>query len=58
MLIPVVQAQAPAGDTRPSLSPEQLEAGENVPGQELSINRTEQWDLNKWGSRHACMAAE
>jgi mRNA (2'-O-methyladenosine-N6-)-methyltransferase len=48
MLVPVVQAQARAGDARLSLSPEQLEAGTNVLGQELSIDRAERWDQDKW----------
>jgi mRNA m6A methyltransferase non-catalytic subunit len=48
MHVPVVQAQARAGDSRLSLSPEQLEAGTNVLGQELSIDRAERWDQEKW----------
>lgn len=48
MHVPTVQAQARAGDTQLPLSPEQLEAGTNVLGQELSVDRAERWDQDKW----------
>lgn len=47
--VPVVQAHARAGDVQLSLSPEQqLDAKTNVLGQELSIDRAERWDQDKW----------
>jgi hypothetical protein len=47
--IPVVQAQARASGVQLSLAPEQqLDAGTNVLGQELSINHAERWDQDKW----------
>jgi mRNA (2'-O-methyladenosine-N6-)-methyltransferase len=47
--VPTVQAQARASDPRLSLAPEQqLEAGTNVLGQELSVYRAERWDQDKW----------
>ncbi|KAF8486944.1 MT-A70-domain-containing protein [Russula ochroleuca] len=49
MHVPAVQAQARAGDAPLSLSPEQqLEAGTNVLGQELAVDRAERWDQDKW----------
>ena len=49
MHVPAVQAQARAGDAQLSLSPEQqLEAGTNALGQELSVDRAERWDQDKW----------
>ena len=47
--IPAVQAQARAGDVQLPLAPEQqLGAGTNVLGQELSVDRAERWDHDKW----------
>jgi mRNA (2'-O-methyladenosine-N6-)-methyltransferase len=47
--VPAVQAQARAGDAQLPLSPEQqLDAGTNVLGQELSVDRAERWDQEKW----------
>jgi mRNA (2'-O-methyladenosine-N6-)-methyltransferase len=47
--VPVVQAQARAGSVQLSLSPEQqLDTGTNVLGQELSVDRAERWDQEKW----------
>lgn len=47
--VPVVQAHARVGDVQLSLSPEQqLDARTNVLGQELSIDRAERWDQDKW----------
>jgi hypothetical protein len=44
-----VQAQARAGSVQLSLSPEQqLDARTNVLGQELSVDRAERWDQDKW----------
>lgn len=42
--VPAVQACAP--DAR--LSPEQLDGGVNVLGQELGVDRAERWDQDKW----------
>jgi N6-adenosine-specific RNA methylase IME4 len=47
--VPTVQAQARAGGVQLSLAPEQqLDAGTNVLGQELSVDRAERWDQEKW----------
>lgn len=47
--VPAVQAQARAGDVQLSLSLEQqLGGGTNVLGQELSVDRAERWDQEKW----------
>jgi len=49
--VPTVQAQVRAGDAQQSLSfsPEQqLGTGTNVLGQELSVDRAERWDQEKW----------
>jgi mRNA m6A methyltransferase non-catalytic subunit len=47
--VPTVQAQARAGGGQLSLSPEQqFDAGTNVLGQELSVDRAERWDQDKW----------
>lgn len=42
--VPAVQACA--ADAR--LSPEQLDGGVNVLGQELGVDRAERWDQDKW----------
>ena len=47
--VSAVQAQARAGDVQLPLSLEQqLGAGTNVLGQELSVDRAERWDRDKW----------
>lgn len=47
--VSVVQVQARTGNVQLSLSPEQqLDAGTNVLGQELSVDRAERWDQDKW----------
>jgi len=47
--VPVVQALLRANDAQQlSLSPEQFDGGTNVLGQELSIDRAERWDQDKW----------
>jgi len=47
--VSVVQAQARAGSVQLPLSPEQqLDTGTNVLGQELSVDRAERWDQEKW----------
>jgi len=48
--VPAVQALLRANDAQAlSLSPEQLDGGgTNVLGQELSIDRAERWDQDKW----------
>ena len=47
--VPTVQAQARAGNIQLSLAPEQqLDARTNVLGQELSVDRAERWDQDKW----------
>jgi mRNA (2'-O-methyladenosine-N6-)-methyltransferase len=47
--VPVVQALLRANDAQQlSLSPEQSDGGTNVLGQELSIDRAERWDQDKW----------
>ena len=47
--VSAVQAQARAGSVQLSLAPEQqLGVGRNVLGQELSIDRAERWDQDKW----------
>ena len=44
--VPAVQARV--DDPQLSLSPEQLEGGTNVLGQELSLYRAERWNQDKW----------
>jgi len=44
--VPAVQALR-AGDAQ-LLSPEQFDGGTNVLGQELSVDRAERWDQDKW----------
>lgn len=47
--VPTVQAQARAGNIQLSLAPEQqLDARTNVLGQELSVDRAERWEQDKW----------
>lgn len=47
--VPVVQALLCANDTKQlSLSPEQFDGGMNVLRQELSVDRAERWDQDKW----------
>jgi mRNA m6A methyltransferase non-catalytic subunit len=46
--VPTVQALR-ASDAQ-QLSPEQLDGGTNVLGQELSVDRAERWDQDKWES--------
>ena len=51
--VPAVQALLRANDAHAhqlslSLSPEQLDGGTNVLGQELSVDRAERWDQDKW----------
>jgi hypothetical protein len=47
--VSAVQAQARAGDVQLPLSLEQqLDAGTNVLGQALSVDRAERWDQDKW----------
>ncbi|KAH9052025.1 MT-A70-domain-containing protein [Lactarius deliciosus] len=52
--VPTVQACT----AEARLSPEQLDGGVNVLGQELGVDRVERWDQDKWEGRHARVAAE
>jgi mRNA (2'-O-methyladenosine-N6-)-methyltransferase len=46
--VPTVQALRTSDAQQLSLSPEQLDGGTNVLGQELSVDRAERWDQDKW----------